>query len=136
MDTMTETHDFPLGVVLSITTGRLLCDIGQVYEILGFMVGDDDTLMTHQLPRVGRECEQPLLDQHPDLAGIVVPEDMNSEEKVGAWLASIAGQYGTSRPVARLAPEDHTSIGPLTELALLRPDLTVIPVVIEDDDAD
>lgn len=63
-----ESKTFPLGTVLSITTGYLLAPngIGGVYEILNFMTGDN--LYTHQLPRVGRECAPYLLKQFPALA--------------------------------------------------------------------
>ena len=50
---MTKTFD--LGTVLTVTTGRLLTDIGNLYEILNFMTGDD--LMTHQLPRATEACK-------------------------------------------------------------------------------
>lgn len=44
-----STKRFPINVVLSATTGQLLCDIGDVYKILNHTTGDN--LFTHQLPR-------------------------------------------------------------------------------------
>lgn len=58
--------DFPLGHVLSITTGRLCCDIGGVYEILNYVTGDN--LFTHVLPRACRFAGPLILDQHPELS--------------------------------------------------------------------
>ena len=55
---MSTVREFPLGVVLSITTGKLLCPIGDVYDILNFLTGDN--LFTHQLPRAMREWAQKL----------------------------------------------------------------------------
>lgn len=57
---------FPLGVVLAITTGRLLCDMGGIYEILNHMTKDD--LFTHQLPGASKQCKPVLLAQFPELA--------------------------------------------------------------------
>lgn len=66
---MTErkTHKtFTLGEVLSITTGKLLCDMDGVYEILNHLTGDN--LYTHQLPRASRHCKPFILAQLPDLS--------------------------------------------------------------------
>lgn len=128
MTTTDTTRDFGLGAVLSITDGALLCNIGEVYEILNWMTGDN--LMTHQLPRAARECQQPLLDQHPQLADVVVPK-LSGEDEYWAWLAEQAEVYGETLPVEPLAAADHTAIDPLTELTMMRPDMQIIPVVVD-----
>jgi hypothetical protein len=56
---------FKIGVILSITHGRLLCEIGEVYKILNYML--DDILYTHQLPRAGRFAKSFVTAQHPQL---------------------------------------------------------------------
>jgi len=56
---------FDLGAVLSVTTGILLCPIGDVYEILNFLTGDN--LFTHQLLRAEESCKPHILQQHPGL---------------------------------------------------------------------
>jgi len=115
---MTATKSFGLGAVLSVTTGVLLADIGELYDILGWMTGDN--LFTHQLPRAGRECLEPLLEQHPDLREVVVPEFETPDEYV-AWLNDVAvPQYGATREVTPLAAGAHTYIDPLTELVQMR----------------
>ncbi len=130
---MDETKDFHLGDILSVTTGRLVSPehIGGVYNILGWMTGED--LMTHQLPRVSRECEEPLLAQHPQLAGVEVPEFAEGtrdemELAVMTWLATQTAIYGERLPVAKLHEDQHTEIDPLAEIAMIRPDLPVIAV--------
>lgn len=123
-------REFDIGDVLSITTGFLVSrrHIDGVYDILNYMTGDN--LFTHALPRASRECEPALLAQHPDLAGIVVPE-MHTREECDAWLDGVVVPvYGTTRMVAPLAAEEHTRIDPLTELRMLRPDLEPIVVVL------
>jgi len=68
MTNANEGNPFTLGQVLSITTGRLMCDIGGVYSILSHMTGQ--SLFTHQLPEAGRLCKPILLQAFPQLAGI------------------------------------------------------------------
>lgn len=63
---------FHIGDVLSITHEHLVSPrhMDGVYDILNYMTGD--SLFTHQLPRAGRECKEPLLAQHPELASVDV----------------------------------------------------------------
>ena len=123
---MSETKDFHIGTILSITTGRLLSldHIGGVYDILGWMTGED--LMTHQLPRASRECEAFLISQHPDLV-IDVPT-ITSEADLIAFLGSLYPTLGEFRPVEPLPTEDHTHIDPIAEIRMMRPDAQIIVV--------
>ena len=116
-DSKQATKDFHIGDILSVTTGKLVSPrhIDGVYDVLGWMTGE--SLMTHQLPRVSDECAPSLRDQHPDLAEVEVPET-----------AEIGAQFGEHHPVAKLAAGDHTSIDPIAEIKMMRPDLPVIVV--------
>ena len=109
----TPVRRFPLGDILSITTGVLLCPIGKVYEILNYMTGDN--LFTHQLPRVSRECEPYLLKQHPQLAEIDA-SGVNGDNWQEFLQAQVA-KYGAELPVAKLPPGEHYEIDPISELA-------------------
>lgn len=60
-----ETKQFSTATVLTITTERMLCDVGSVYVILNWMTSDN--LFTHQLPRASRECKPFLLQWFPEL---------------------------------------------------------------------
>lgn len=132
---MTTTRIFHLGDILTITTGRLVSPrhVDGIYDILNFMTGDN--LFTHQLPRAMDECQGPLLAQHPDLAAIVVPEDLSGQEAVAEWLATQVAQYGHTREVAPLPAGDHTHIDPLTEIRMINPGAKVIVVSTGDSDA-
>ena len=134
---MSATKAFHLGDILSITTGRLVSPrhIDGVYDILNWMTGDN--LMTHQLPRACRECEIPLLHQHPDLTAIEVPDfpggDKESVKRFyGQWLAGQVAIYGETREVAPLGTDEHTRIDPLEELRIMRPDAGIIAVAVPD----
>lgn len=89
--------------------------------------------MTHQLPRVSRECAPSLREQFPDLAAVEVPEDLEGEAAVMSWLSGIVAQYGETRAVRPLDPEDHTRINPITEMRMMRPDMPIVGVVVDDD---
>src|SRR5688500_3274407 len=84
---------FPLGEVLSITTGRLVGReaIGGVYRILDYMTGE--SLFTHQLPRAAEECRPALLAQHPQLKDVEVPDDFDGFEAVYEWLVTQEAIY-------------------------------------------
>jgi len=62
---MKTTKSFTIGAVLSVTTGRLVCDIGDVYDILNHITGDN--LFTHVLPRACRFAEPLILEAFPEL---------------------------------------------------------------------
>ena len=106
-------REFPLGVVLSITTGKLLCQIGDVYDILNFLTGDN--LFTHQLPRAMRECRPSILAAHPRLAD--VDAGMVNETNWQSWLADQVIEHGPSVELWPVSDGTHEFIDPLSELA-------------------
>jgi hypothetical protein len=120
---MSETRDFELGDVLSVTSGRLVArrHIGALYDLLGFMTGD--TLFTHQLPGASDACAPELLRQHPWLAGIEVPDwshlDRSDIEVVKAaifgWVDEMELIHGGVHKVQAGAPL-WRSMDPVAEL--------------------
>lgn len=59
-------REFKTEVVISAYTGIMLTDdIGEIYEILNYLL--DDNLFTHQLPRAGRFVKPFILKQHSQL---------------------------------------------------------------------
>lgn len=119
---------FPLGDVLSITTGRLVSrdHIEGVYRVCDYMTGHAN--MTHQLPRVMREAAPIILEQHPELAGIEVPDTIVDEDTLDAWLTPLETAHGATVNLEPMTAEDHTSIDPIAELRMMRPDLPIIVV--------
>jgi len=129
---MTETKSFHIGDVLSIAPGKLVSPdhIAGVYKILEWMSGEDG-LMTHQLPRVSRECEPYLIQQFPELTSEVVPSEFpNGWDDVAAFLATLYPKYGEFVQVAPIPEGDHTAIDPISEIKMMRPDLPIIGVEI------
>lgn len=64
------TKEFQLADVLGVTTGKLLGEMGGLYEILNWLTNDE--LFTHQLPRARDECLPWLLHWFPELAKVRV----------------------------------------------------------------
>jgi hypothetical protein len=56
---------FALAQVLTVTTGKLLCHVDGLYQILNHLTGD--SLFTHQLPRAGEWAKPVLLAMFPVL---------------------------------------------------------------------
>lgn len=132
---MTATKRFPLNVLLTATTGRLLTTplgehdngISALYEILGWMTNDEP--FTHQLPRFSKECDPWLRRWFPELAwadeslGILDQKiaELGPVKGIGFWLANMEligmkAEYD----VPRIPRDDHEQKHPYDELVAMR----------------
>lgn len=109
-------QEFALGDILSITTGCLVSRrrIHGMYDILNFMV--DGNLYTHQLTRASKFCRPALLEQHPQLKGVLVPDKFEGEDHVWEWLTEQELTYGETLAVKPLSAGVYTHIDPIEEL--------------------
>jgi len=132
---MSETRTFPLRVVLTVTTGRLLTGIGDLYEILGYMTGESP--FTHQLGRFSDECKPWLLRWFPTLVvadqrlatldAAIAAGDPQTASSV--WLAALESEIGSTFEVGRIPRDDHTDRDALQELRdMIGPDKPIIVV--------
>lgn len=118
-----ETKRFNLCAVLTITTGKLLCPMDDVYTVLNYMTGDN--LYTHQLPRAMRECAPHLKAQFPILSA-ETGEGITAEN-YKYWLEQAVIKYGEWFDVAPVPEHAHEFIDPLSELAeKVHPDKIVV----------
>lgn len=112
-ETTMATKKFHLGAVLSMTTGKLLCQMEDIYRIAQHMAGEP--IWTHQLGRVMAASKPHLLAQFPALTAVtgaaVTPEN------VAAWLYERVTEHGEFLDVAPMPEHAHESIDPLSELA-------------------
>lgn len=136
-----ETKRFPLRVVLTVTTGRLLTasnehgnGIEALYEILGWMT--NDTPYTHQLPRFINECKPWLLKWFPELAeadkhlekldSVLGEIDRDKRDDIElalcCWLGILQELCGLKQfyDVPRIPAGEHTAMDPLAELVAMR----------------
>ena len=114
---------FSLGQVLSVSTGRLLCEFDKLVAILNHMTGE--SLFTHQLPRAERECAPWLRRWFPEIAGIdgedVTPANWE------AWLSGKRAALGDVFDVDRIPMDDHERKNPLAELCeMMGPERIVV----------
>ena len=123
------TKEFPTATVLTIVTGRLLCKMDAVYEILNWMTGEN--LFTHQLPRVGEEAKPVILAMHPHLKSAVDEADQVTGENYRAWLTTWEERFGPSIAVPKLNIAQHERIDPLSELAEKIPPERIIGVTVK-----
>jgi hypothetical protein len=128
------TKKFPLRVLLTVTTERLLTEgkdpkdngIGDLYELLGWMTNDQP--FTHQLPRFNDECKPWLLRWFPELANVNVDllDDMirieGAKNGCEAWLDAVQ-KLSDCKPeydVPRIPADDHEKKNPVDELIAMR----------------
>lgn len=133
MNFMNQTRPFPLRVLLTITTGRLLTEpknggngIEDLYDILGWMTNDSPH--THQLGRFSEECKPWLLKWFPELrpaSGDASLAELDARlaadrgSAVNSWLTHlrlIFKELRESYDVPRIPPESHAQKDPLAEL--------------------
>jgi hypothetical protein len=135
---MLQTRKFPLRVVLSVTTDRLLTErkgerdngISDLYDLLGWMT--DDQPMTHQLGRFGKECKPWLFKWFPELHRVtayltdldLLLREMKPEDAVSKWLASLNDVWccgvQDAYAIPRIPKGDHEIKSPVDELIEMR----------------
>jgi hypothetical protein len=140
VDMSNGSKTFDIGDILTVMTGSLVSPDGVdgIYKILNHLTGED--LMTHQLPRASREAEQILRERYPDLAAVEIPAwgfgptDTADQRRatVMTWLDTIAETHGRTRAVLPLSAADHTVIDPIAEIKMMRPDLPMIVVGMDE----
>ena len=131
---------FPLRVILTVTTDRLLTEpkdggngIGDLYAILNHMT--QDNLFTHQLGRASEECKPWLLRWYPELAACGVDKSMDSldrwlnadrvggSEAVRMWLTELKMMFPNLRDeyeIGQLPADDHEVKDAFDELVEMR----------------
>ncbi len=126
---------FSLDKILSVTTGRLVSrnHMDGLYEILGFMTGDEN-ITTLGLLGVSGMYKDELLRQHPQLAEIPEPEfdiDKYGVDSIWNWVSEQESKYGTELNVEPLNAEDFKRETDLEVLQRVRGNTDgVIPIII------
>jgi len=113
---MNTRSEFHIGDILTVLHGFMVCPGGMhaVQAFAEFMAGEE--VWTHQMTRVHREAAEPLRQQFPDLAAVKIPLGLNTEQAVLEWLTSLEPQFGVTRMVAPLSPDQHEQRDPILEL--------------------
>lgn len=122
------TRKFHIGDLVSVTTGRLVSPrhINGVYDIVDFVTGEAH--FTHQLPRASREITPVLLEQHPWLAQVTVPEWVNDQASCDRWLAHAVERWGEQHAVEQVPLGAYVGREPIAELREMAPHAEIIAV--------
>lgn len=112
---MSQTKEFPTADVLSTITGRLLGEVGGVYEVLNWMTGE--SVYTHQLPRIGREATPVVIAAHPELQAAVDESEHVNPDNYQAWRDLWIDRYGPTISVPKFTIAEHERIDPISEAA-------------------
>ena len=105
---------FDIGTILSITHANLLTDIGNVYEILNWLL--DDNLYTHQLPRACRFVTPFILAQHPNLSDWDECKPYVDTNNWESWLGTAKKMFGNKLMLKKIPNGVWTEIDPVEEL--------------------
>lgn len=110
-----ETKEFKTRDVMSTITGRLMGDIGGVYEVLNWMTGE--SVYTHQLSRISMEAVPVILAAHPHLEPAIGEAENVNRENFAEWRDRWEERYGVTIAVPKFTIDTHERIDPLSELA-------------------
>lgn len=123
-----QTKEFATRDVLSTITGRLMGDIGGVYEVLNWMTGE--SVFTHQLPRIGREATPVVVAAHPALQQAIDEAEQVNQGNYAQWRQTWEDRYGPTIAVPKFTAATRESIDPMSELAeKVHPD-KIIPIAL------
>lgn len=111
---MRETKEFPTRDVLSTITGKLIGEMGGIYEVLGWMTGE--SVITHQLPRIGREARPVILAMRPQLQSAIDEAANIDRENWREWRDTWEKRFGATIAVPKFGDGEHVEIGAMTEL--------------------
>jgi hypothetical protein len=92
-------QSFPLGSILTVTAGRVLAReyLTGAYDLLRLVLGAETFSMP--LHHAFDRCAATILQQHPSLEGIIIPQRFKDEEQVSLWLGQQEAVYGTMLPI-------------------------------------
>jgi hypothetical protein len=117
--------EFKTRDVLSTVTGRLMGDIGGIYEVLNYMTGE--SVFTHQLPRISREARPVIVAAHPQLQQAIDEAEQVNQENYQQWRQAWEDRYGLTIAVPKFTEATHERIDPLSEAAEhFRPDQIIV----------
>ncbi len=126
---MTNKKKVPLAQVLSITSGKLLCDLSELYGILNFLT--NDRLCTHQLRRTADEVTPYIFNDYPALKDYDLSDvtKENWKEK----LQDAEAIFGRFLELEPIPVDDHSRKDPMEELSEMVDPGKIIHIDLDDD---
>lgn len=141
---MTEKpQTFSLAAVLSVVTGRLLSDMGDLYGILSHITADE--IFTHQIPRALNAAKPWLLKSFPELQPVpaclknldswIERDHTGGSEGVKMWLTEIKMMFPEIKDSYEVPPmlDGWESIDPVLELGSMVDPSKIVTVTVSTD---
>lgn len=108
-------QSFPTPDVCSAATGYLVSTMDGVYRVLSFM--DGESVYTHQIPRISREAQVAVIQQHPAFAETVAEAKQVTAENYRDWVARWIERHGETIDLEPMTAGEHERIDPISEVA-------------------
>lgn len=105
MEDNNDKKEIDLSIILSITTGRLYADFGEICKTLEFITGDD--IFIHQVPRVTIAVGQYLTKLFPELYGVGQNDDVKGREQTRKFISLQKEKFGNTRTVGRMPKNEY-----------------------------
>jgi len=117
----------PLEVLLSLTTGRLLCDFSAMHEAAEFIVGH--SIWTHEFADklLNAHIRERILEQCPELAA-ATGEGITPDNYL-EFLGRIRAELGAEREIH--AGDEVRHISPMDTARELMPNAKILSIVID-----
>jgi hypothetical protein len=91
--------EFPIADVLSIITGKLICDISGIYEVIDWIF--DCNAFTHQLPDASLVAKKLILSEHPQLQEAIVESENVNKNNWKTYRALWIERYGENISISK-----------------------------------
>lgn len=118
---------FATHAVLSTSTGRLMGDIGGVYQVMSFLLGRD--AYTHELAHYGKQAAEALRHAHPELPGEDDFEHVNREnvlDVISEWEGKLGEQFDLDPSLKECLADDKDALETLAEIAPGKPVIAIV----------
>lgn len=128
---MSDTKEFPTLDVVTVATGILVSDrhIESVYDVCGWML--DDSLMTHQLPNASRTLRPHILQEHPWILMLDLPE--GDIPALKAICARIVEEHGDTVTLTRPESVEWVTGNAMPDLRQIAGARRIIQVDLDED---
>lgn len=118
--------NFPTHAVLSTCTGRLMGDIGGVYQVMSYMLGRD--AYTHELAHYGKQAAEALRYAHPELPSEDNFSHVNGDnvhDVLSEWEGKLGQTFDLDSSLKECMADDRNALDVLMEM---KPDADVIVI--------
>lgn len=113
-----ESKEFDLGIILSLTTGRIFAKLDKIYDAVDYLT--NDKIYTHQMIRVLPILKEYVLSTYPELRGIGEEEKFENVSEIQLFLKEQKEKFGNSLKLSQISKDmGYQHIDPIIEASFL-----------------